>query len=370
MVASRAASQTATRSDEALLNVWIYFNLVVNTILLPVLATTFLVSKRAKRHPTLVNVCMVWILSGFFSLLLFYAGQHDLSSPEPDKPLCVAQTSLLYGITPMWSVAVLMMVIHLNMAFDRCCRKDRLVGWRLVAMLSMPYLVLLAFFTATLTISAKHPERVTRSRRRLYCTLQYTPLFDTMAIFTAIVCLAITCLQGMSTHHVSDRIIPVAQSLIKIRRVVRLGTILYRNWRAIRSARRTDGSEIQLLLRVLIFGVYVFVGMIVNIFSIFAKSSAFPDIFAATIGTGVFLIFGTQPDVLRVWCFWLKEKPTKLAPIYISGEPNCGYNIDLTRSASPRGAEKGGFPGEKLSEIHLTPPLPVALPSSVHSRWH
>ncbi|KAG9227586.1 hypothetical protein PTI98_011148 [Pleurotus ostreatus] len=346
MVASRAASQTATSSDEALLNVWIYFNLVVNTILLPVLATTFLVSKRAKRHPTLVNVCMVWILSGFFSLLLFYAGQHDLSSPEPDKPLCVAQTSLLYGITPMWSVAVLMMVIHLNMAFDRCCRKDRLVGWRLVVMLSMPYLVLLAFFTATLTISAKHPERVTRSRRRLYCTLQYTPLFDTMAIFTAIVCLAITCLQ------------------------VRLGTILYRNWRAIRSARRTDGSEIQLLLRVLIFGVYVFVGMIVNIFSIFAKSSAFPDIFAATIGTGVFLIFGTQPDVLRVWCFWLKEKPTKLAPIYISGEPNCGYNIDLTRSASPRGAEKGGFPGEKLSEIHLTPPLPVALPSSVHSRWH
>lgn len=52
------------------LNVWIYFNLVGNTILLPLVVITFLFSKTAKRHSTLVNLCITWIFSGVFSLLL------------------------------------------------------------------------------------------------------------------------------------------------------------------------------------------------------------------------------------------------------------------------------------------------------------
>lgn len=54
----------------ALLDVWIYFNLVSNTVLLPILVATFLFSRRAKRHFALINVCITWILSGVFALLL------------------------------------------------------------------------------------------------------------------------------------------------------------------------------------------------------------------------------------------------------------------------------------------------------------
>jgi hypothetical protein len=43
----------------------------------------------------------------------FYAGQER--GPEPQKALCIAQTSFLYGITPMWAVAVL--VLLCNMIF-------------------------------------------------------------------------------------------------------------------------------------------------------------------------------------------------------------------------------------------------------------
>lgn len=56
--------------DSAILDIWIYFNLVGNTILLPIVVITFLFSKNAKRHPTLVNLCITWIFSGIFSLLL------------------------------------------------------------------------------------------------------------------------------------------------------------------------------------------------------------------------------------------------------------------------------------------------------------
>jgi len=52
------------------LNVWIYFNLIGNTILLPIVVLTFLFSKTAKRHPTLINLCITWIFSGIFALLL------------------------------------------------------------------------------------------------------------------------------------------------------------------------------------------------------------------------------------------------------------------------------------------------------------
>lgn len=106
-----------------ILNVWIYFNLVSNVILLPVLVLTFMLSKRVtKRHPSLINVCMTWILSGIFSLLLyvdcfvlgnssgssgltrirrFFGGRAKPTDPDPSSALCITQTSLLYGILPM-----------------------------------------------------------------------------------------------------------------------------------------------------------------------------------------------------------------------------------------------------------------------------
>ncbi len=96
-----------------LLNIWIYPNLISNNILLPLLVATFLFSTRATRHPTLINLCMTWIFSGIFSLLLFYTGKSGVNSPEPPRLLCIVQASLIYGITPMWSVAVLVFVYHM-----------------------------------------------------------------------------------------------------------------------------------------------------------------------------------------------------------------------------------------------------------------
>lgn len=59
------------KSAIPLLHVWIFFNLI-SIILLPILVATFLFSKRVtKRHPSLINVCMTWILSGIYSLLLY-----------------------------------------------------------------------------------------------------------------------------------------------------------------------------------------------------------------------------------------------------------------------------------------------------------
>ncbi|KAJ6613297.1 hypothetical protein B0H10DRAFT_1805886 [Mycena sp. CBHHK59/15] len=233
----------------ALLDVWIYMNLVSNTVLLPLLVATFLFSRRARRHPILVNVCMTWIFSGVFSLLLFYAGQAE--GPEPVKGLCIAQTSLLYGITP---IRLKMLVVRICLLFrvwlDRSCADKQ--------MLSAPYVAQFAFSIVTLVASLAQPNKVTRSRRFFYCALQFHPLSTAMSLFTAVVGIGITLL------------------------MVYLAVLLYRNWHGMRDAGMPNAIDFQLLLRVLIFGAYIVFGFAVNIISMVAPHNLAPDMYTAT----------------------------------------------------------------------------------------
>jgi len=302
------------------LDVWIYFNLIPNTIFLPILVATFLFSKRVKRHPTLINVCMTWILSGVFSLLLYYAGQDR--GPEPYKPLCIAQTALLYGITPMWSVAVLVLVYHMVLAVQGNPADLHAGRSRMILMLSAPYIAQCAFSIAALAFAILRPDKVNRARRFFYCSLKFNPLSNAMSIFTAIMCLCIIVLE------------------------IHLAINLYRNWRGMRRAGRSTGLDLQLIVRVLTFGIYVLYGMVVDIISMFDSHNIAPDMYAATIGAVVFLVFGTQADVFRAWCFWRPEVPPTMQPIYIPQEPNWVYHVDPASLA-----EKFG----KVSELARPP---------------
>lgn len=52
-----------------LLYLFLAFQLV-NQIFLPILVATFILAKSVKRHPTVINVCVTWIISGIVSSLL------------------------------------------------------------------------------------------------------------------------------------------------------------------------------------------------------------------------------------------------------------------------------------------------------------
>ncbi|PPQ83960.1 hypothetical protein CVT26_011652 [Gymnopilus dilepis] len=89
---------------------------------------------------------------------------------------------------------------------------------------------------------------------------------------------------------------------------VHLGMVAYRNHCGLRNAGKCrHGIDFAFYLRVLIFGAFIAFGMIVNIVSLARPNSVVPDIYAAIAGTGVFLVFGTQRDVLSVWCFWRRQ---------------------------------------------------------------
>ncbi|KAJ8080554.1 hypothetical protein PM082_017388 [Marasmius tenuissimus] len=58
------------------------------------------------------------------------------------------------------------------------------------------------------------------------------------------------------------------------------------------------------VVRVLIFGVYVFVGMVCNVIRLFNPYNVVPYLYVPTAGLVVFLVFGTQSHILEAWSFW------------------------------------------------------------------
>jgi len=156
------------------------------------------------------------------------------------------------------------------------------------AMIGAPYFTLAAWSLAAGVLAIRKPEKVNRNRRFFYCSLDYSPLSDAMSVFVALVCLTITVIE------------------------IRIATTLYRNWRGLMKAGESTGVSAQLIVRTLVFGVYVFMGMIFSLVALWDHRSAVPDMFSATVGFAVMLIFGSEPDIWRPWCFWCSEKPQRV----------------------------------------------------------
>jgi hypothetical protein len=287
LIANEARStQASAVPSQTLVNIWVYFNLIPNTIFLPILVATFLFSKTATRHLTLINACMTWIFSGIISCLLFYAGQQF--GREPSTGLCIAQASLVDGIMPMWSVAVLVLVYHMFVVINDDKKKQKLGTTKMCIMLAAPYITQFVFSLATLTLALQNPQLVNRSHRVLFCFLKHPPFTLAVSIFTFTVCIGITIIEGM------------------------LALTLYRNWRALRSVGRSGGVHPQFLLRVMAFGLYIFSGMTVSLLAMLHHSNIFSEMYLALAGTVILLIFGTQADVFRAWCFWRRHPPPQL----------------------------------------------------------
>ncbi|KAG7088391.1 hypothetical protein E1B28_012390 [Marasmius oreades] len=245
-------------------------------------------------------MCIAWILSGIFSLLLFYDGRARPEDPLPSLSLCTAQLSLLYGVLPMWSVAVLVLTYYVHVQVGANTPRRKMIPMPLLIM--APYAVQIAFSIAGVIAATSKHSHVQIKRTFFYCALVGHPLSNGMSIFVFVICLGIILLK------------------------IQLALVFYRNWQALRDAqRRTDASITQAhanvpVLRMLVFGLYVFAGMICNVIKLFDPRSVVPYMYVASAGTIVFLVFGTQSDILEAWSFW-RWKWRSLLPGSVSLPP-------------------------------------------------
>ncbi|KAJ4500025.1 hypothetical protein C8R41DRAFT_967245 [Lentinula lateritia] len=234
---------------------------------LPILLAIVLLSKRVQRHPTFVNLLIVFMVVG-----IVYAGK--ASGPEPSPALCLAQAALLYGMPGMQviitSVAVFALVfqmfIVIRAAFYKQPSRDTHFV-RIWVMIIAPYAVWIVFIVVTVFVGVGEPANVSRDRRFFYCSVKS----DALTAWTIV--------------------------------------LFYKRWVSI--ARGSSGmftaAELNLPLRILAFGMYLLVAMSLSLLSMKSPESPIPDLIIASAATVVILIFGTQLDILRAICFWRKE---------------------------------------------------------------
>ncbi|KAJ3743395.1 hypothetical protein DFH05DRAFT_1495815 [Lentinula detonsa] len=245
---------------------------------LPILLAIVLFSKHVQRYPTFVNLLVVFMVVGFSSSLLVYAGK--ASGPEPSRALCLTQASLLYGMPGMASVAVLtllyQMLITIRAAVYKHTYRENEHAVRLWMMIIAPYAVWILFIIATVLVGIEDPANVSRDRRFFYCSVKSNPLTDTLTMFAAVVLFA---------------------------------TFILEVWTIVLFCKRGNSgmfttSELDLPLRILAFGIYILVAFSLSLLSMKAPESPIPDLIIASAATVVILIFGTQRDILRAICFW------------------------------------------------------------------
>ncbi|RPD77861.1 hypothetical protein L226DRAFT_568849 [Lentinus tigrinus ALCF2SS1-7] len=316
------------------LTVWLSFQIAGNHVLLPLLVATFLLFSSVSRHPTVINVCCTWIIAGVVSSLLFYTGHHV--GPEPPKDLCIAQSALLASVPPMASVAALSLVYYTWSMFRpskvRLGQKAQTGRLTTVCLVTTPYIVYICFAVVGLQYAVRHADRVDRARRYFYCSIHWDLYNNVMGLFTATVCLIAAALEA----HIMF--------------------MLSRNWTALRRAGMSVVIDLQLTIRAGIFTAYVLCGTVVMLATVANARSIVPDMWAASIGMAFFLVFATQPDVLRVWANILSRRHFRNASrreMYSTASPERSptplpsFDCDLLERTNSDASEKA-----RLAALH------------------
>ncbi|KAJ7087186.1 hypothetical protein B0H15DRAFT_842967 [Mycena belliarum] len=292
-MASLSANATAAagpvnivHGTEAQLTLFLVLNMWPSHFGLPILLALIAFSKKIRRHPTFLNLCIGFIIIGISSSVLLYAGK--TSGPEPSKMLCLFQASMLYGVPAFASLLGFMLVLQMFFTVRLAVQKQVAQGphtLRLWVMLGAPYLALLISILATAGVGSANPDKVSRNRRYFYCSVDSDLLSGTIAAVAALFLFATIVFEVWTL------------------------AMLYNHWKVARNPgeKARVPFELNLPIRVMGFGLYVIVAMSLSLLSVQAPESPLPDLVIACAATVVILIFGTQPDIIRACCFWRKE---------------------------------------------------------------
>ncbi|KAM5533458.1 hypothetical protein V8D89_012896 [Ganoderma adspersum] len=329
-----AGSQGETSAPATYLDIWLFFNIAGDQILLPLLVLTLLFSRTVTRHPTIINVCVTWIIAGIVSSLLFYTGKHV--GPEPEKDMCIAQMALIASAPPMTSVAALALVYYTWSTFrhSKLHTGPRAPISRLttICLLVAPYAVYACFVAVGTHLGLQYPERVDRSRRLLYCSIDNAIYNNVIVLFTAGVCLLTAALQAYLFVKLSHS-----------------GTLL-------RRAASGTTPDLHIAVRVGIFVAYIVATssvMLSTLSPAWDPNRGFPDLFGASAGTMLFFVFATQPDVLRAWTRILlfpfaSCRPSKASHVpFRTASPAPSFNDSLLKRTDSDVSEKA-----RLASLH------------------
>ncbi|EJC98875.1 uncharacterized protein FOMMEDRAFT_23277 [Fomitiporia mediterranea MF3/22] len=266
---------------------FIFLQVFGGQIGMPLFVGTMLLSSSVKRHLTLVNFCVSWIIYSIVYCLTIY---HDVDRfTGVASRLCVAQAGLVHGVVPLAVVTYCSLHIQVWMgvrcAFDQSCWLQTHKKKVLITLFIAPYVVFIAFSVGALVMCLKYPDLIDRTGS-YYCTINYNPLVYAVPGFAAGVIAIMIILE------------------------IIIGITLVRRWKAVRSSQRLNAASISMIVRIAIFSVYGFATLAACAAFLARSLSIWPYLVQASLPTAVFLMFGTRRDVWQAWCFWQRHQPS------------------------------------------------------------
>ncbi|KAH9858011.1 hypothetical protein C2E23DRAFT_880684 [Lenzites betulinus] len=252
---------------------------------LPLLVATFLFSKTVKRHATIINFCVIWILYSIIYCLLLYGG--TALQKDPPHALCLTQAAMNYGAPPMAVVAGLAVVLQIWSTFVEPWKEARLVNiprWvKLFAIIAPPYLVFIGFSLTAGYYGYKNPQWV-QVKNGLYCGLRYgrfemlaVPIFCGVLVLSIIGFEVATIIRYFRGRRLIKKVFPLVEP---------------------------KQPSLSPWCRAAFFLVYAALALGVCIMDLRQDASVFGYMIQAALPLAAFLIFGTQKDVVLSFMFW------------------------------------------------------------------
>ncbi|KAI0706114.1 hypothetical protein BC835DRAFT_1409746 [Cytidiella melzeri] len=301
-------------------SVYLTLHIAGGHIGLPILVSTFFLSKRVHRPATVINFCITWIIYSVSYTLLFYGGYHN--SVEPPSELCFAQAAMIHGSPPMAAIAGFGVVMQAYTAYQLPWQNwhpkwiSRLPGWLITtAIVLPPYLVFIAFASTSAVLGLHHAADISpKEHLRIYCTFKQSlgPLQFAVPGFCASVLAGTVTLEAVA-------IVKYCRGWLTIKRVFPL--VMCR-------------PSLSPLFRVSLFSLYSLAVLGACISYLTHNLNYAVDMIQAALPLIATIIFATQTDVMSAWAFWKRERVCDAIqdPAYV---PGGGWSRPTSQDLSP-----------------------------------
>ncbi|KAG2756420.1 hypothetical protein P692DRAFT_20714392, partial [Suillus brevipes Sb2] len=234
-----------------LISIYLFLLIAGGHVLLPVIITTALLHKKLCWHPTLINLCVTWVVYSVVHCLYLYTG----NGVQPrSQTVCTAQAAMIYGAGPIYSSAPMSDVNNRqtwttmqNFEHHFAEKFPRLTT--IIQMISPPYMVFVGF-TIGASILTKLQNGSAQPLNGLFCTsyvhsLMFTELFRALTVpgFCVAMMALVLCLEAAITIQYYHRWKRIKNSfpLLAPRRpsttlIFRLGLFFLYSWVALMAA--------------------------------------------------------------------------------------------------------------------------------------
>ncbi|KAJ8701445.1 hypothetical protein PTI98_000226 [Pleurotus ostreatus] len=267
------------------------FTQIFGFILLGIVLLTAALATTVRRSPAWFNFLSTWVLSCISYLVTL--GQQ--TGEMPHSSICLLQAMLVYAAPAVTVTAGLCFIIEMWRIVSRVGASSGrgTVTFRDYGILiAAPYVVHLTICIEVLVLGLKHPKWVTRDKTYMFCHLDSAlPAYITGTVVICVIVIAMVFVASTAIHirkHMAASRLFQGQQVANIQKmVVRFG----------------------------IFTILPVFGLALSVAQVSARPRGVADgILTIAIGTlpaGAALIFGTQSDIMRVWCFWKKPTTSK-----------------------------------------------------------